>query len=627
MSPSTKATRPLLPQFSSSSSLASSTHLAPSPSPQIVTMKRSRVTVARTVLLMCVTFAAMALAHLHFASSLRHERDVEREHQFQHQHDEYIEHNAQPIAHTNTTQNNDPITNIDNTNNDNINKNNVTTATPPPTTTQTPTTTTTTREKPPTDFTVVQDTDLTTTVQYTNGTVVKTFKPAFYRDKNKAKKEMGSFLETLASRSWLMAPVKTFSESSEQDDEEQDDTRDAQGLQPTDTFLAYLPMGGGNNQFTTLQKAALLAKDLKRTLLLPSVSPSSHIKTWAGTRYSDFYNLPEFTTKSGIPVLEWHDVKQTPEEPPKELTNHWADFGEDMPCVPNGGIGINNKNLYDHFRTQFLLNFKATMPKADTTQGRATEYSFARDVLLKDEDETKPEMFKCLSSPYFLGGADVDSRSWLEVGQHLRFNSRIEGMVDDILDKLVGTVPSVPSSGDVKPTTRRHPEFIVIHLRRGDIVTKCKPGVPESECIVQIEQIAEKVDEIEKQRRIKALSAVLGTNSAKEGSDFTKKQVLQRLPVLVTTNEKRPEELAKLEKLGWIMLDHGDVEYDAQGQVKESKTTKLGTFSALGPFWPPMLDAVLLTRGDYLIGMRNSRMSKLAVQRGAAWHGHTTMLM
>ncbi|KAF8978965.1 hypothetical protein BGZ52_005387 [Haplosporangium bisporale] len=245
-------------------------------------MKRSRVTVARTVLLMCVTFAAMALAHLHFASSLRHERDVEREHQFQHQHDEYIEHNAQPIAHTNTTQNNDPITNIDNTNNDNINKNNVTTATPPPTTTQTPTTTTTTttttREKPPTDFTVVQDTDLTTTVQYTNGTVVKTFKPAFYRDKNKAKKEMGSFLETLASRSWLMAPVKTFSESSEQDDEEQDDTRDAQGLQPTDTFLAYLPMGGGNNQFTTLQKAALLAKDLKRTLLLPSVSPSSHIK-------------------------------------------------------------------------------------------------------------------------------------------------------------------------------------------------------------------------------------------------------------------------------------------------------------------------------------------------------------
>lgn len=130
---------------------------------------------------------------------------------------------------------------------------------------------------------VVQDTELTTTVRYTNGTVLKTFKPAFYQDKNKAKKEMGSFLETLASRSWLKTSV-TSSESSEQDDEEQDDARDAQGLQPTDTFLAYLPMGGGNNQFTTLQKAALLAKDLHRTLLLPPVSPSSHIKVKKKTK-------------------------------------------------------------------------------------------------------------------------------------------------------------------------------------------------------------------------------------------------------------------------------------------------------------------------------------------------------
>lgn len=320
-------------------------------------------------------------------------------------------------------------------------------------------------------------------------------------------------------------------------------------------------------------------------------------------------------------MLEWHDVKQTPEDPPKQLRDHWADFAEDMPCTPNGKIGVNDKNLYDHFRPQFLLKFKATVPKEDTTQGTSTEYDFARDVLLKDNSE-KPEMWKCLSSPYFLGGPEVSDRSWDEVGLHLRFNSRIEGMVDDILDKLIGTVPASPSSSssavDVEPT-RRHPEFIIIHLRRGDIVNKCKPGVPESKCIVQIEQIAEKVDEIEKQRRIKALSGTSDSN--------TNEQILQRLPVLVTTNEKRPEELSKLEKLGWIMLDHGDEQHDAQGKVVESKTTKLGTFSSLGPYWPPMLDAVLLTRGDYLIGMKNSRMSQLAVQRGSAWHGHKTMLL
>ncbi|KAF9330237.1 hypothetical protein BG006_006807 [Podila minutissima] len=583
-------------------------------------MKRSRVTMARTVLLMCITFAAMALAHLHFVNTLRHERDVEREQQLQHQHDEYIAHN-QPIAQTTsstTIQNNDPTT----INNGNTNNNG--TKTEP--------------AKTP-EFTVLLDTDLTTTVRYTNGTVFKAFKPAFYRDKNKAKKEMGSFMQTLASRSWLTTTVVSSSSTespSEQDDEEEDDDADAaQGLQPSDTFLAYLPMGGGNNQFTTLQKAALLAKDLNRTLLLPPVSPSSHIKTWSGTRYSDFYNLAAFTAHSGIPVLEWHDVKQTPDDPPKQLVNHWADFAEELPCTPNGGIGVDNKNLYDHFRPQFLLNFKATVPKEDTTLGTATEYEFARDVLLKDGggggDDKKPEMWKCLSAPYFLVGPEVSGRSWAEVGLHLQFNSRIEGMVDEILDKLIGSVPapSTPTSTGAGRRPRRHPEFIIIHLRRGDIVNKCKPGVPESECIVQIEQIAEKVDEIEKKRRIQALSGLSDSNAKNNNSDNkeSEKQVLQRLPVLVTTNEKRPEELRKLEKLGWIMLDHGDVAHDAQGKVIKSKTTKLGTFSALGPYWPPMLDAVLLTRGDYLIGMRNSRMSQLAAQRGAAWHGHTTMLM
>ncbi|KAG0007316.1 hypothetical protein BGZ80_004819, partial [Entomortierella chlamydospora] len=185
----------------------------------------------------------------------------------------------------------------------------------------------------------------------------------------------------------------------------------------------------------------------------------------------------------------------------------------------------------------------------------------------------------------------------------------IEGMVDNILDTLL------PKSTDVN---RRHAEFIVIHLRRGDIVTKCKNGQSEQECLVQIEEIAERVDKIEKKRRINALHAAKGNNT---------NVVLERLPVLVATNEKRESELKKLEKLGWILLDHGDKKFDSKGIEIPSKTVKLGTMSSLGEFYPPMLDAVILTRGDYLIGMANSRMSQLATQRGAAWYGHSTMLM
>ncbi|KAG0365471.1 hypothetical protein BC939DRAFT_526135 [Gamsiella multidivaricata] len=494
---------------------------------------------------------------------------------------------------------------------------------------------------------IVSDTALGTTVRYQNGTQTRVFKPAFFKDPEAAKNDMGSFMQTLAARSWWTrksAPVfgndnynGSKSKDMNENEEEEDDDRDQINTSNTmpGRYFTYLPMGGGNNQFVSLQKAALLAKDLNRTLILPPISPNTHIPVWAGPRYSQFYDLDHFTSKSGISMVEWHDVKQVPESVPKDFNHHWEEFSEEFPCTPNGGIGIGNNRLYDKFRQQFLLKYKVAMSPVDKTQGKSTDYQYARDVLLKDTpmiETTKtangvdPNLWKCLSCPYFLSGENLGNRAWDEVGVHLRFNDETEAMVDDILDILLR-----PVDGERKDTSamsasrpfRPHPEFIIIHLRRGDIVNKCPPGVAEKDCVVQIEAIAEKVDEIEKQRRIAALEE----HQLQQDGEGKENFVFKRLPVLVTTNEGRPEELRKLEKLGWILLDHGDEERDAEGRVKMSITTKLGTMSRLGPWYPPMLDAVLLTRGKYLIGMANSRMSILATQRGAAWHGHKTILM
>ncbi|KAG9068087.1 hypothetical protein KI688_011679 [Linnemannia hyalina] len=559
---SSQATAPLLPQFNPSSpstspSVSDRSHRRASSSADLQNMKQSRLTLARIMLLICISFMLMALVHIHYTNNI-----------YRHKEEEYAS-SGQTANHSN-----EPIyTNDDHDNNDKA------------------------PHKIEPSFTTV-DTTLTTTYTYSNGTRTKEFKPAFYQSAAPAQEEMGSFLKTLETRTWWPAPHR--------------EEVAARGLPATNKFFSYLPMGGGNNQFTSLQRAALLAKDLGRTLIIPPISPNSHIKVWAGPRYSEFYDLESFSAQSGIPVLEWHDVKQTPENPPSSLTHHWNNFGEDFPCIANGGIGVENEHLYDHFRPQFLMNFKSIAPAEDTTKGKAVDYSFARDVLLKDRQDqsTTDTMWKCLSCPYFLNGPDLNDRAWKEIGLHMKFNAKVEAMADEILDTLL---PRPTAS-----TTRRHPEFIIVHLRRGDIVTKCKPGQDEKDCLVQIEEIAEKVDEIEKQRRIKALAG-----TTEQNADV----VFERLPVLVTTNEKRPKELEKLEKLGWVMLDHGDAEKDEQGQVKPSTTKKLGTMTSLGPFYPPMLDAVLLTRGDYLIGMSNSRMSQLATQRGAAWYGHSTWLL
>ncbi|KAG0028630.1 hypothetical protein BGZ81_004562 [Podila clonocystis] len=405
------------------------------------------------------------------------------------------------------------------------------------------------------------------------------------------------------------------------------------------SYFTYLPLGGRNNQFTALQKAALLAKDLGRTLLLPPISPNQHVQTWAGPAYSDFFNLDQFMRLSGIYVVEWAAVKQTPmDDPPSSLTQHWEDFSEELVCIPNGGIGLGNQSLFDKFRPQFLLKHRPHIPAGDTTKGKSTDYNYAKEVLLKDavsaesvssgvsttKGQPSSEILKCLSCPYFLGGPGLDNRQWEEVGVHLRFNDRTEALVDDILDTLLGpsaTTTTTTGKGSRVSKVRRHPEFIIVQLRRGDIANRCPAGVAEKDCVVQIEAIAEQVDEIEKRRRIKAL----------DGGNDTNKEILKRLPVLVMTNEKRVEELDKLERLGWILLDHGKEDEDEGKDNNERPSSKsmrkLGTFAKYGPWYPPILDAVLLTRGRYMIGMKSSRTSALAGQRGQAWYGHETMLL
>lgn len=142
--------------------------------------------------------------------------------------------------------------------------------------------------------TIILDSELTSTMRYDDGTQAKFFKDAFFKDAVAAKKEMGSFMHTLATKSWWTRVPVVASErvnnfdnndlgdksAKEEDEEEEDDDRDQRNnaARAAGRYFTYLPMGGGNNQFTSLQKAALLAKDLNRTLILPPISPNSHIK-------------------------------------------------------------------------------------------------------------------------------------------------------------------------------------------------------------------------------------------------------------------------------------------------------------------------------------------------------------
>ncbi|KAG0251347.1 hypothetical protein BG011_007705, partial [Mortierella polycephala] len=189
-------------------------------------MKKSYVALGRTTLLVCITLMTMALSHIHYTNVYRQ-------------------------THAKSHRDNDNTIHPENA---------YDTSNPPrqPLITK------------PLIFDVTHgtirsqvETDLTSTIRYQNGTISKVFKPAFYTNPSAARQELGSFLETLSTRSWQQGQIQGVGSG---------------GVPLTDAFFSYLPMGGGNNQFTSLQKAALLAKDLNRTLVIPPISPNSHIK-------------------------------------------------------------------------------------------------------------------------------------------------------------------------------------------------------------------------------------------------------------------------------------------------------------------------------------------------------------
>ncbi|KAG0256776.1 hypothetical protein DFQ27_005504 [Actinomortierella ambigua] len=547
----------------------------------------------------------------------------------------------------------------------------------------------------------VTETALTQTIQYSDGRSVKTYKPRFWNEPEQAKKELGSFLDTLAKRSQARAEARVL-EALSSSSTMKDEVVVSKGWHQ-ERFLGFLPLGGGNNQFANVQKAALLAKRTGRTLVLPPISPNTHIRAWDGRPYSEFYDIPGFIRNSGIDVVEWKEIKTVPSDGidgytlPDRFKGHWVDYAEEFPCQVVHDIGKNNKNLYDRFRNQYLLKFVAVNIPEDETHGSASDFSYAENVLLgksrsssstsgqqqqKENPSTtdlltplpRDELWQCLSSPYFLVMDDESGpRLWSDVGKHLRFNARMDAMTElllrhillgkpldsqKLLDPDLGTKETDSALSSPQPPL---PEFMIVHLRRGDIVTKCK-GLSEDKCLVQIEEIAVQVAEFQKQHKAawekRQQQQQKKKNKNKTRQDQDPQEMYKPLPVLVTTNEKRESELAKLDRLGWIRVDHGDPEPreteqvgdrvqeddeeevvttttggaaaatgENEGESSTSTRIRLGTESLLGPYYPSILDGILLTKGKFMIGMVNSRMSQLAATRGHEWYGHKTLLM
>lgn len=212
--------------------------------------------------------------------------------------------------------------------------------------------------------------------------------------------------------------------------------------------------------------------------------------------------------------------------------------------------------------------------------------------------------------------APGEATSWLEVGQHIHFNSLVERRVEAYLrhlfevepledyneDDLVATAPTTASEeadnftrltrrwggGSTANRRAKVPPFISMHLRRGDF--KDFTGfTPLESYKIALERVRERL-----QVRLDDPEGWSGPTR----ETFKHHGVpASEYAVVVTTDEAGDSDFVKeVRELGWKVVDH------------DALTTK----DRFGPWWPTIMDAAILSHGESFVGTDRSTFSHLA---------------
>ncbi|KAF9573346.1 hypothetical protein EC968_008616 [Mortierella alpina] len=358
-------------------------------------------------------------------------------------------------------------------------------------------------------------------------------------------------------------------------------------------YLTYLPFAGISNQFYGMIRSMEVARALNRTLILPPITTSIHDKSGQNQPWSKFLDLDRLMDLQQTKVTELHQLRD----------QHRAEH-EVLQCQVTCGFG--SRRDVDHTAQKFLDQWKFNLTTSlfldDNDEDKKLE-TIVQGLLEKPLRDRK---FICISNGFRIV---VDGRKeWSHFGQHLHFTKELESFVQHILDKILKNNEDDDGDddgdknddartvvGSLKSTAPRRHRYIVVHARRGDFLTYCVNRFTDEE----LEQC---------QPSTEALAARVSREQARLNPSL---DPFKNLPVLVTTNEMRENELQHFADLGWLLLDHD----------------RLGTVEALGVFGPMMADQVLLAHAEVLISSRFSTFSRTGAQRQRDWHGHAVEYM
>ncbi|KIK97545.1 hypothetical protein PAXRUDRAFT_824800 [Paxillus rubicundulus Ve08.2h10] len=355
---------------------------------------------------------------------------------------------------------------------------------------------------------------------------------------------------------------------------------------------------GWTNDVMTYGNLLYLAIITGRVPIIPKFIPSHVGGDTPPIAFGDVFDVAQLQNALGIPILEWHQVKdvdsqnlddlgcwsvweavQHDEQKPRgSFLTDWLKLDISYTRAPDW-VKLSPPAVEDRHGSFWSLATLA-FPEQRTNSLLQPPYpSPEHQVSLPPDDQ-----LLCYDYLYYIGAErpwewELDySPAWRFVGQHMRWTSTLENLADTYARRAMG----IP---DDEPT----PAFISIHIRHGDFRVYCN-DIPEDQCFAPLPVIARRVSEVQQELR------------ERKGIDVTR--------VIITSDERDPNWWSEVRNFGWTWID-----YAAERTVETH-----------GKWYPVLIDAILQSNGAGFVGTYGSTMSTLARRRVETWHDGPTRL-
>ncbi|KAG0702475.1 hypothetical protein DFH29DRAFT_989773 [Suillus ampliporus] len=359
------------------------------------------------------------------------------------------------------------------------------------------------------------------------------------------------------------------------------------------------------NHYCTTDYCYLLANDVMTygnliylaliTERIPIIAKflSSHIdKSAPPFAFGEVIDVPRLSQAIGIPLLEWHEVKDSESQVLDDLGcwSVWESVQRNKQNPhPRGSTSLN--------RLKLDISWTQTPDWVELTPGRRDDHASFWSLAMLGFPDTRPNSLELTNHPspqhqvlcfdylYFVGAHhtwewELDySPAWRFVGQHMRWNASLERIADAHTRRAMNV-----------PVNEPMPPYISIHIRRGDFGNQCR-DVPLDQCFASLSVIAHRVSEVQEELR------------TQKGIEVTQ--------VIMTSDERDPEWWSDVRALGWTWVDYA----------------KERTEEIYGKWHPVFIDAIIQSNGAGFVGTRGSTMSTLARRRVQSWHDGPTRLI